>query len=416
LALFFYNIFLLLYALGVHITALKSKKAKCWIKGRANIFMDLNLWRNKIGQSEKIIWMHCASLGEFEQGRPVLEKLKVAYPNHKILLTFFSPSGYEIRKNYNKADGVFYLPIDGKNNANKFLEIVQPSLVIWVKYEYWFYYLTSLKDKNIPVILISAIFRNSQPFFKWYNAHWIKILKCFKQIFVQNDDSVKLLESIGITSNVMTAGDTRFDRVLDIAQQQKVLPTLLTDFCTNSKVIVAGSTWEEDEQLLVHYARMHEQVKFIIAPHEVDDERINELEKLFKKSVRYSDFIAGKPTVQIIIIDNVGMLSSLYKLATVAYIGGGFNASGIHNILEAAVFGKPIIFGTEYEKFKEAEDLVESEGAFSVDNTLEIETLLDKLLYDDKALELASTISREYVVEKQGATQIIIENIKQISF
>jgi 3-deoxy-D-manno-octulosonic-acid transferase len=416
LALFFYNIFLRLYVFGVHITSLKSKKAKLWLAGRATIFTDLAAWRAKIQLSEKVIWMHCASLGEFEQGRPVLEKLKLHYPTYKILLTFFSPSGYEVRKNYNKADGVFYLPMDGKNNAKQFIDIVKPSLVIWVKYEYWYYYLTTLKAKNIPVILISTIFINTQPFFKWYGGLWKKILFCFDHIFVQNEASAKLLNSIGKAENVKIAGDTRFDRVLDIVQQQKQLPTLLNRFCNNSKVIVAGSTWEEDEQLLVHYARIHEQVKFIIAPHEVDEERIEDLEKLFKNAVRYSDFIAGKPTSQIIIIDNVGMLSSLYQLASVAYIGGGFNDSGIHNILEAAVYGKPVVFGTEYEKFKEALDLVEMDAAFSIENALELETLLDKLLNDTAANATASLISKNYVLEKQGATQKIMEYFKQISF
>ncbi len=416
MGLFFYNIFIQLYVLGVRIASLKSKKAKCWLNGRTTIFTNLEVWRTKIGQSEKLIWMHCASLGEFEQGRPVIEKLKIQYPAHKILLTFFSPSGYEIRKNYNKADGVFYLPMDGKKNAQKFIDIVKPNLVVWVKYEYWFYYLTALKDRNIRVILVSAIFRDTQPFFKWYGGLWKKILYSFDKIFVQNENSISLLHSIGFNKNILLAGDTRFDRVIDIAENKTALPNNLLTFCNNKKVIVAGSTWEDDEQILVHYARTQKDVQFIIAPHETDDDRIVEIEKLFEGAVRYSDFIAGKEAAQVIIIDNVGMLSKLYELATIAYIGGGFNDSGIHNILEAAVYGKPIIFGTEYEKFKEATDLVDVEAAFSIDNALALESLLDKLFADKNALQLVGAVSKEYVYEKQGATEKIMQYLKQISF
>jgi 3-deoxy-D-manno-octulosonic-acid transferase len=401
---------------GVRIAALKSPKAKSWLNGRATIFNDLTSWRAKIGQSEKVIWMHCASLGEFEQGRPVLEKIKTQFPHHKIILTFFSPSGFEIRKNYNKVNAVFYLPIDGKKNAQNFIDIIQPSLVIWVKYEYWFYYLTILKERNIPVVLVSAIFRNTQPFFKWYGGLWKKILNCFDVIFVQNENSITLLKTIGDLQNLILAGDTRFDRVIDIVENKTFLPKDLLQFCENKQVIVAGSTWEDDEQVLVHYARSHKDVQFIIAPHETDDERIVEIEKLFVGAVRYSDFIAGKEATQVIIIDNVGMLSKLYELATIAYIGGGFNDSGIHNILEAAVYGKPIIFATEYEKFKEAIDLVDAKGAFSIENAIELEVLLDKFFADNLALENASNICKKYVYEKQGATEKIIEYLRQISF
>jgi 3-deoxy-D-manno-octulosonic-acid transferase len=411
LALFFYNIFLGLYFLAVRLLSWKSKKARLWLAGRRNLFTEIKVWGNKIDSTEKIIWVQCASLGEFEQGRPIIEKIKEKYPSHKILLTFFSPSGYEIRKNYNKADAVFYLPMDSKKNAEQFIDIIKPSLVIWIKYEYWYYYLTTLKAQNIPVILVSAIFREHQPFFKWYGSLWRKILSSFNKIFVQNKNSVTLLKSIGFADNVILAGDTRFDRVIDIAENKTPLPNELTKFCGDNKVIVAGSTWEEDEEILVHYARSHENVKFIIAPHEIDDEHINEIEKLFKNAVRYSDFIMGKPAEQIIIIDNIGMLSKLYQLASVAYIGGGFNDSGIHNILEAAVYGKPIIFGTEYEKFKEAINLVELEGAFTIDNALQLEVLLGKLLIDEQLLKNTGNICEQYVYAQKGATEKIIKNI-----
>lgn len=416
LALFFYNIFLRLYVLGVRIASLKSKKATLWLKGRAGILTAIATWRTNIGENEKVIWIHCASLGEFEQGRPLLEKIKIQYPSYKIILTFFSPSGLEIRKNYTKADGIFYLPIDSKKNAANFIKILKPSLVIWVKYEYWFYYLNELKNKNIPVILVSAIFRETQPFFKWYGSLWKEILCCFNKIFVQNENSVTLLKKIGFSKNVLLTGDTRFDSVIEIAENKISLPNELISFCTNNKVLVAGSTWLEDEEILVHFARSHKDVKFIIAPHKVEEERIKEIEKLFDGAVRYSDFIAGKAASQVIIVDNIGMLSNLYKFATVAYIGGGFNDSGIHNILEAAVYGKPIVFGEEYEKFNEAVDLVKLGAAFSFENVLELETLLI-ILFNDKAANVAaSIISKNYVLEKQGATQNILEYLRQISF
>jgi 3-deoxy-D-manno-octulosonic-acid transferase len=398
-----------LYFIGVRLVSWRNQKAHLWLAGRRNVFGELQQWRNPFSVAEKIIWVHCASLGEFEQGRPIIEQIKKDYPSYKILLTFFSPSGYEVRKNYSGVDGVFYLPLDGKFTANKFIDIVKPSLVIWVKYEYWYYYLTALQNKNIPIVLVSAIFRESQPFFKWYGGLWKKILQSFDKIFVQNEQSITLLKSIGKDENALISGDTRFDRVVSIAENKTVLLDALTQFCKNKKVIVAGSTWEEDEEELVHYARMHEQIKFIIAPHEIDEERLQDIKKMFKNAIYYSEFLKENTDAQVIIIDNIGMLSSLYELADVTYIGGGFNDSGIHNILEAAVYGKPIIFGPVYEKFSEAVDLVGREGAFSIENALELERLLDKLLQDEALLKSTSLISKKYVYEKQGATNLIVQ-------
>jgi len=410
LLLFFYNLFLLVYAAAIRIASLFNKKARLWLKGRKNIFSELQQWISQ-NRSDKVIWVHCASLGEFEQGRPIIEKLKQQYVSHKILLTFFSPSGYEIRKTYSGADAVFYLPLDGKSSAEKFISIVKPSLVIWVKYEYWYYYLTLLKQLKIPVILVSAIFRESQPFFKWYGGLWKKILQSFEKIFVQNENSVLLLKSIGLAENVTVTGDTRFDRVMDIVEKNESLPKALINLCKDKKVIVAGSTWEEDEEEIVHYARTHKAIKFIIAPHEIDKERLADIKKLFDGAIFYSEFISGEEAEQTIIIDNIGMLSKLYQLATVAYIGGGFNDSGIHNILEAAVYGKPIIFGPEYEKFAEANDLVERKGAFSIENALELEALLDKLFNNDEFLLTACTVSKMYVYENRGASEKILQYI-----
>ena len=409
MSVFFYNLFLSFYKLGVRVTSIKSKKARLWLVGRKDIFTKLQSWRSQLTPNEKIIWIHCASLGEFEQGRPLIEEIKKNNAAYKILLTFFSPSGYEVRKNYNQADAVFYLPMDGKANAQQFISIIQPSLVLWVKYEYWFHYLTELKRKNIPVILVSAVFRKSQPFFKWYGATWKQILLSFDKIFVQNMESVSLLQTIGFAQNTVITGDTRFDRVLDNARNQNPLPNMLLQFVKDSKVIIAGSTWEEDEEELVHYANTNKHIKFIIAPHEIDDERIADVKKLFKNSVLFSQVENTEINEQVIIIDNIGMLSSLYQLADVAYIGGGFNDSGIHNILEAAVFGKPIIFGPVYEKFAEATQLVIEGGAFSIENALELEKLLDSLLKDEFLLAKTGAICKKYVLEHGGATQKIMK-------
>ena len=409
MALFLYNLFLIFYKIGIKVASLKSNKAKLWLKGRENIFAKLEQWRSQLPEDQKIIWMHCASLGEFEQGRPLLEKFRENNTDHKIVLTFFSPSGYEVRKNYKGVDEVFYLPIDSKINAQKFITTLKPTLVVWVKYEYWFYYLTALKKKNIPVILISAVFRKSQPFFKWYGKMWKQILQSFDKIFVQNTESVSLLQTIGFAQNTAVIGDTRFDSVIDIAKKNAPLPDVLLNFVKNSKVIIAGSTWEEDEEELVHYANTNKQIKFIIAPHEIDEERIADLKKLFKNSILFSQLTDTYVNEQVVIIDNVGMLASLYRLADVAYIGGGFNDSGIHNILEAAVFGKPLIFGPVYDKFFEATQLVEAGGAFSFTNALELEELLHRLLKDEVFSQIAGEVCKNFVYKNGGATNKIME-------
>lgn len=411
MALFLYNIFLIFYKVGVRIASIKSNKAKLWLAGRVNIFTKLEKWRSQFPQDQKIIWIHCASLGEFEQGRPLVEKLKENHTEHKILLTFFSPSGYEVRKNYNEVNAVFYLPLDSKTNAQKFITILKPSLVFWVKYEYWFYYLTTLKKNNIPVILISAVFRESLPFFKWYGQMWKQMLRSFDKIFVQNTESLSLLQTIGFAQNTTVTGDTRFDRVIDIAANSAPLPSELLNFVKHSKVIIAGSTWEEDEEELVHYTKTHKEIKFIIAPHEIDEERITDASKLFKNSILFSQLNSNDTDAQILIIDNIGMLSSLYKIADIAYVGGGFNDSGIHNILEAAVFGKPVIFGPVYEKFAEARELVEIGGAFSIANALELETLLDKLIKDKSYLEKTGKVCKDFVCEHGGATNKIMDYV-----
>ncbi len=410
MSLFFYNIFLILYRCGISIVAVKSNKARLWISGRKNIFTHVQLWRNQ--QTKPVIWVHCASLGEFEQGRPIIENIKKTYPNYCILLTFFSPSGYQIRKNYTGVDGVFYLPSDGNNNATKFINIIQPNLVIWIKYEYWYYYLTILKNKNIPVLLVSAVFRHSQPFFKWYGGMWQKILHSFDKIFVQNQASIQLLQQHNLAANAILAGDTRFDRVIANAEQPNTLPAIITQFTTNHPCIVAGSTWLEDEEILVHFIKNNPAIKCIIAPHEVDAERLTELKKLFPNSAFFSNYVLEQNNIQVLIIDNVGMLANLYRLATVAYIGGGFNSSGIHNILEAAVFGKPIIFGPVYEKFTEAVGLVNEGAACSIENALQVEEQLNIFFNDSTLLKKASATSKQFVYKNAGATTKIVAYIE----
>jgi len=409
-----YSLFLFLYKTGIRVSSIKNTKARLWLKGRQHIFKEIDEKLQKDGRQR--LWMHCASLGEFEQGRPVLEALKTGNDNLQIILTFFSPSGYEVMKNYKGADHIFYLPMDSAANAERFINVVEPSLVLWVKYEYWYYYLTLLKKKNIPVILVSGIFRSSQPFFKWYGKLWRKMLEGFTVFFVQNEDSKKLLATLKITDNVFISGDTRFDRVIAIAEKFEPIPAI-EKFCAANKVIVAGSTWEDDEAEMIHYVRQHPEIKFIIAPHEIDEENIAEVQKEFSGSTLFSAIATGEyrqaGTGNVLIIDNVGMLSRLYKYADVAYIGGGFGSDGIHNVLEAAVYGKPVVFGPVYAKYAEAIGLVENDGAISITNALELENVFDELLGNDKEKERRGTAAKGFVYMSAGATKKIIDHIQE---
>mgnify|MGYP002361583127 CR=1 FL=1 len=359
--------------------------------------------------------MHCSSLGEFEQGRPVLEALRKQYPDSPIILSFFSPSGYEIRKNYAGADKVIYLPMDSSRHAKKLITAINPALVIWVKYEYWYYYLTELRKREIPVLLVSGIFRPSQPFFKSYGAIWVYMLESFRHIFVQNEYSKNLIRKVGIENNVSVSGDTRFDRVIDIAQKGEAVP-FIRDFIGQHPVLVAGSTWEDDEVELIHYVRLHPEIKFIIAPHEIDAENLADVKKEFSNAIFYSELsnnqdVAAKANV--LIIDNIGMLSRLYQYADITYVGGGFGSDGIHNVLEAAVYGKPVVFGPVYEKFAEARDLVENGGAFSINNALELEKKLDELFSQKDSLASAGKAAGDYVQSKRGATRQIMDYVTE---
>ena len=409
-----YNIFIWLYPIVARLISGQNEKAKLWVEGRKDIFEKLEAaFENN---TAKVIWIHCSSLGEFEQGRPVMEAIKAKNPSAKILLTFFSPSGYEIRKNYDGADWIFYLPMDSAINANRFFNIVKPNLIIFVKYEFWFYYLQQAKIRNVKTILISGIFRSSQPFFKWYGNFNRETLKFFSWLFVQNSISVELLKGIGIENNVTISGDTRFDRVITIANQFEPLPRIEKFIGNSHQVVVAGSTWLEDDEELHHYTINHPEIKFIIAPHDIQRSRIKECTKLYPAAVTYSQVkeISNPEKIDsnVLIIDNIGMLSKLYHYATICYVGGGFGGDGVHNVLEAAVYGKPVVFGEEYSKYREAVELVDTEGAFSVKNTLELEIILNNLLSDNQFYTRTSKIAGEYVKSNAGATEVILQYLK----
>jgi len=406
MAIIFYNIFLLLYQAGINIASIWNNKAKLWVKGRKNVLERLA--GKLVTIDPPIVWFHCSSLGEFEQGRPVIEKLRSNYPDSKILLTFFSPSGYEIRKDYKSADWVFYLPLDSKTNAKTFFDIVNPSLVIFVKYDYWYYYLTECKKRNIPLLLVSGIFRQDQPFFKWYGNLHRKMLNCFMHFFVQDKESYDLLKSINI-NDITIAGDTRFDRVSEIAENFKPIEEI-EKFCGNSQVLVAGSTWPEDEKIIKEASTNLPDLKIIIAPHEIHKEHIDQLRSIFPDAVLHSQLRAQNTSPinsNTLIIDNIGMLSRLYHYAAITYIGGGFN-KGIHNTLEAAVHGKPVLFGPNYKKFKEAIGLIETSGGVCVNSSTELTSQLKRLLTNKNVLESSSKNSFDFVKQNKGATEKIL--------
>lgn len=403
--LFLYNLFIQLYSLAAFLLGFFNKKAKLWHDGRKNILNDLANAFNK--NEAKVIWFHCASLGEFEQGRPLIEKIKLNYPNHKILITFFSPSGYEIQKKYVHADWVFYLPIDTQKNVTQFYNIVKPSLIFFIKYEFWYHYIKEAKQRNISLILVSGIFRNNQPFFKWYGALHREMLTCFTHFFIQGQISYDCLTSIHKEKNITICGDTRFDRVMEIASTA-YKNELIELFIKDKQVIVAGSTWRDDDLVLDHYANTHPEIKFIIAPHEIHEERIEECLEYYKNAILYSELNSEKKQSNILILDNVGMLSKLYRYAAVCYIGGGFGGDGVHNVIEAAVYNKPVVIGPVYDKFIEATELVERDGIIVVESALELETCFNELLNNKDYAKTTGEIAGNYVQENCGATQTIL--------
>jgi len=398
-----YNIGLRLYFLLIYLASFVNKKAKLWINGRKHV-----LYANY----DKSVWFHFASLGEFEQGRPILEYFRTNYPEKKIVITFFSPSGYEIRKNTPLADAVYYLPLDTPSNARRFIDAVKPEVVIFTKYEYWYHFFNELAKQKVPLYIISGIFRPEQVFFKWYGSLHRKMLSFVTCFFVQDEASKNLLQTIGVY-NVKISGDTRFDRVWANARQPKELQ-VVSNFRNGHKLFIGGSTWPDDEKLVASLVLDYADWKFIIAPHEIREEKINALIDLLpdNSAVRYSQIDTSLPLTnyQTLIIDNIGMLSALYQYADVAYIGGGFGV-GIHNTLEATAFGLPVIFGPNYEKFKEARDLVSQKIGFTISSEPELKSAVAYLVEDNIRYKAICENARKYVEEHTGATGIIVANI-----
>ncbi len=396
-----YNIGIALFAVITKFASIFNQKAKLFTQGRENIFEKISKETNP---TDRPIWFHFASLGEFEQGRPVLEKIKAFDSTQKIVITFFSPSGFEVRKNYKQADGIFYLPIDTASNAKKFIKLINPKIAIFTKYEFWFHYFKELHENQIPLYIISGIFRPGQVFFKWYGNFNRRMLSYVNHFFVQNQESADLLNSIGITQ-VTINGDTRFDRVYENATSAKRL-LKIEEFCGGSPVFIAGSTWPADERLLVSFVKTYPDWKLIIAPHEIGEGHIKEIEQLFPTALKFSvlNTESSNQMASVLIIDNIGMLSALYQYGKVAYIGGGFGV-GIHNTLEAAAFGLPVIFGPNYDKFQEAKELIEMNAAQSITNEAELLSAFEYFKENKSAMLNA----KSYVASKKGATNIIVQ-------
>src|SRR4030042_134309 len=402
-----YNIGIYIILGLAHLISPFNKKVKIWINGNRNWFEVL---RKKISSEERYVWMHCASLGEFEQGRPVIEAIKKEKPHVRIILTFFSPSGYEIRKNHQLADIICYLPSDTPGNAEKFISMIDPAVVIFVKYEFWYNFLTVLWRRKIPLYLISGIFSRDQLFFKWYGKFFRRMLSNFSWFFVQDQNSSDLLGTIGL-QNVTVAGDTRFDRVLQITASAREIPQLEL-FRGNEKIFLAGSSWKQDEEIITRYINSYPgRMKWIFAPHEIDDANIEWLVRhLKKKHIKFSQFTDAAADARVLIIDNIGMLSSAYRYADIAAIGGGFG-KGIHNILEPACWGIPVLFGPNHTKFREAVELIRLGGAYSFETYPDFEGIIDRLLTDEAAYKKSAEAARKYVSENTGATSNIMPGI-----
>ena len=415
--LFLYNLIIILASQIVKLVALFSPKVKLFVNGRKEVFPIL---QNKISPNDKTIWFHAASLGEYEQGLPVIEKIKEKFPNHKIVVTFFSPSGYEVRKNNTVADATVYLPLDTKSNAQKFIKTINPELVFFIKYEYWPNYLNELRKQNIKTYLISGIFREKQAFFKWYGGFYRNALKTFDYFFVQNESSKNLIQSIGF-NNVKISGDTRFDRVVSILERDNSLD-FIEQFKDNKTTIVIGSSWPKDENLLVNYINnASDDIKFIIAPHNIKSEQIANLKsQITKKTILFSEKDEMLKQVQhdkledfqVFIIDTIGILTKIYSYADIAYVGGGFGNPGVHNILEPATFGIPIIIGPNYSHFAEVIALVHQEGCVSISNQNELNEALDNLVFNEDVRHEKGHICSTFVQMNKGATDVILKHIE----
>ena len=408
---FLYNQIVFIAGFLLKIVALFSPKMALFVKGRKDVFKTLEA---KIQANDKSIWFHAASLGEYEQGLPVIEKIKEKFPSHKIIVTFFSPSGYEVRKNNTVADCTVYLPLDTQKNAKQFIELTNPELVFFIKYEYWPNYLNELKKRNIKTYLISGILRENQAFFKWYGGFYRKSLDAFDFFFVQNESSKQLLQSLG-HQNVLVSGDTRFDRVSTILEKDNTL-NFIAEFKDNKITVVVGSSWPKDEEIIAQYINEYsnENVKFIIAPHNIKAEQIAKLKALITKptalfSEKENQSLSDQ---QVFIIDTIGILTKIYSYADIAYVGGGFGNPGIHNILEPATFGIPIVIGPNYSHFAEATALVKLEGCVSIANNKDLLETFDDLIYKPDIRFQKGAICRQFVQQNKGATAIILNHLQ----
>ena len=414
--MFLYNLGIYAFQVGLKLASPFNPKAKLWVEGRKNWEENLTSKVTSL-QLENAVWFHCASLGEFEQGRPVIEKLKKEYPQQKVVLTFFSPSGYEIQKDYPYADLVAYLPADTANNAIRFLSILKPKLAIFVKYEFWLNYLFELDKKHIPTFLISTVIKKHQSFFKWYGGNFRRALKTYHTIYTQDVYSIKLLRVLKVSTGILT-GDTRFDRVLQICSAPKQIKEI-EEFAKDSFVIVAGSSWQKDEDYLIEsyvaLKQKHPQLKLIIAPHEIDKKNIDRLRNLLSKhKLAYHLFSDNPPsyTDSILVVNAIGFLSSIYQYGTVAMIGGGF-ADGIHNILEPTVYGLPVLFGPNYHKFNEAFEVIDLNAGFVVNDATELTMQLSVLIEDKSVLAESSRLAKNYVLKNSGATNKIVDGLRE---
>ena len=408
---FLYNQIVFIAGFLLKIVALFSPKMALFVKGRKDVFKTLEA---KIQANDKSIWFHAASLGEYEQGLPVIEKIKEKYPSHKIIVTFFSPSGYEVRKNNTVANCTVYLPLDTQKNAKQFIELTNPELVFFIKYEYWPNYLNELKKRNIKTYLISGILRENQAFFKWYGGFYRKSLDAFDFFFVQNESSKQLLQSLS-HQNVLVSGDTRFDRVSTILEKDNTL-NFIAEFKDNKITVVVGSSWPKDEEIIAQYINQYsnENVKFIIAPHNIKAEQIANLKTLITKptalfSEKENQSLSDQ---QVFIIDTIGILTKIYSYADIAYVGGGFGNPGIHNILEPATFGIPIVIGPNYSHFAEATALVKLEGCVSIANNKDLLETFDDLIYKPDIRFQKGAICRQFVQQNKGATAIILNHLQ----
>ena len=416
--IFLYQIFIFLYQSVLSIAALWNEKARQWRDGRRELFTGL---QEHFPGPAPLVWVHAASAGEFEQAKPVIESIKKNFPGHKVLVSFFSPSGYAQGKKWKTADHVCYLPMDTRKNAERFVLMLQPRLVVFIKYDFWYHHLKTVQERGIPLLLVAALFRENQVFFKWYGTLHRSMLHFFTHLFVQDEASVALLKKNGVT-HCSATGDTRFDRVAAIAGHAQPVPFIDT-FKGQHQLLVAGSTWPEDEKMLLQATVLLPELKLLLAPHEVNSGHIKQIEQLFGKTLLYSTVLenSGKnidvqeqlAASRVLVIDNVGMLSRLYHHASITYIGGGFNKSGIHNTLEAAVYGRPVIFGPNYMKFREARELMETGAAFSYTDAVELTTLLQDFTQHKQQAEQAGKKAAGYVQQNKGATEKILRFIQE---